>query len=475
VLRASGATTAAFAQLQHSDLGGVGANDHHNQSHVLATTSALGLHSELGSIGANDHHNQSHVLASTSGLGADHTVSGLTARQVLIATGSTTALFRALEDADIPASIARDSEVTSAISTHASDANAHHNRSHAITSSSDHTVTGAALDVVGLTATNTLGILTPSAAVSTAVSALLKTDSNGRLQVQGLGIGTTAAGNALYVNSNINLVGDRSIVAGDVSISMNDTVDIISADVVSLRVRRYSDTRYSLNITPTSTEVTLTSYDNTGAVNRPMVYAASSHTFTGGNINLVGNRSIVEGDNAIGINDTANIIFADTASFRVRRYDANRYRLGINPTSTGVTLSAYDDTGAVALPMAYTASNHAFSGGDVTVATSGDQGNRFLMTNSDVAGGTVFYDFNDTDRDAGSTGAFELGFYRDANNITQVRMSKEVFEVIIRSGGTYRFPLEVRAQQVILAELPTSNPGIIGALYRSGNDVLIST
>jgi hypothetical protein len=97
------------------------------------------------------------------------------------------------------------------------------------------------------------------------------------------------------------------------------------------------------------------------------------------------------------------------------------------------------------------------------------------MTNSDVSGGTVFYDFNDTDRDAGSTGAFELGFYRDANNITQVRMSKEVFEVIIRSGGTYRFPLEVRAQQVILAELPTSNPGIIGALYRSGNDVLIST
>jgi hypothetical protein len=198
-----------------------------------------------------------------------------------------------LLDADIPSTIARDSEVTSAISTHASDANAHHNRSHAITSASDHTVTGAALDVVGLTATNTLGILTPSAAVSSAVSALLKTDSQTAVcRCKGLGIGTAAAGNALYVNSNINLVGDRTIVAGDVSINMNDTADIISADVVSLRVRRYSDTRYSLNITPTSTEVTLTSYDNTGAVNRPMVYAASSHTFSGGNINLVGNRSI---------------------------------------------------------------------------------------------------------------------------------------------------------------------------------------
>ncbi|KKK81322.1 hypothetical protein LCGC14_2814600, partial [marine sediment metagenome] len=34
-----------------------------------------------------------HVLADTSGLGASHTVSGLTTRQVLIATGVTTALF----------------------------------------------------------------------------------------------------------------------------------------------------------------------------------------------------------------------------------------------------------------------------------------------------------------------------------------------------------------------------------------------
>jgi hypothetical protein len=97
------------------------------------------------------------------------------------------------------------------------------------------------------------------------------------------------------------------------------------------------------------------------------------------------------------------------------------------------------------------------------------------MENSNVSGGSVFYDFNDTDRDAGSTGAFELGFYRDANNITQVRMSKEVFEVIIAAAARTDFPLEVRAQQVILAELPTSNPGIVGALYRSGNDVLIST
>jgi len=35
VLRASGATTFTFAQLQHTDLGGVSANQHHNQVHVI--------------------------------------------------------------------------------------------------------------------------------------------------------------------------------------------------------------------------------------------------------------------------------------------------------------------------------------------------------------------------------------------------------------------------------------------------------
>lgn len=42
-----------------------------------------------------------HVLATTAALGPEHTVSGLTARQVLIATGALTALFRALTAADV--------------------------------------------------------------------------------------------------------------------------------------------------------------------------------------------------------------------------------------------------------------------------------------------------------------------------------------------------------------------------------------
>jgi hypothetical protein len=47
-------------------------------------------HSELTGIGANDHHNQQHAL-----VGADHTASGLTTGHVLTATGATTFAFQA--------------------------------------------------------------------------------------------------------------------------------------------------------------------------------------------------------------------------------------------------------------------------------------------------------------------------------------------------------------------------------------------
>ena len=43
-----------------------------------------------------------HVIATTAGLGASHTTSGLTAGQVLRATGATTAAFQALSGTDIP-------------------------------------------------------------------------------------------------------------------------------------------------------------------------------------------------------------------------------------------------------------------------------------------------------------------------------------------------------------------------------------
>lgn len=71
-------------------------------------------HSSLTGIGANDHHNQSHVLATTSGLGGDHSVSGLTAGYMLRASGATTAAFAAIQDGDLPATVVRTSRVINA-------------------------------------------------------------------------------------------------------------------------------------------------------------------------------------------------------------------------------------------------------------------------------------------------------------------------------------------------------------------------
>ena len=145
VVRASGATAYAFAQLAHSDLGSVTSNQHHNQAHVLATNSALGgdhtisgaasgqvlratsataaqfsqlSHADLGSVSANQHHNQNHALINTTG----HTVSGLTAGHVIRASGATAYTFAQLSHADL-GSVSADQ---------------HHNRSHSIDSTSDH-------------------------------------------------------------------------------------------------------------------------------------------------------------------------------------------------------------------------------------------------------------------------------------------------------------------------------------------------
>lgn len=74
VLKATGATTAIFGALNHS---------------------------ELANIGVNDHHAQAHVLATNAGLGADHTISGATAGHVLRATSATAAAFAQLQYSDI--------------------------------------------------------------------------------------------------------------------------------------------------------------------------------------------------------------------------------------------------------------------------------------------------------------------------------------------------------------------------------------
>lgn len=79
-------------------------------------------HSELSGIGANDHHNQSHVLATGTALGGDHTISGAATGEVLRALTATTAAFDQLQHSDLGG-------VT---------ANQHHNQAHNLFSA-DHT------------------------------------------------------------------------------------------------------------------------------------------------------------------------------------------------------------------------------------------------------------------------------------------------------------------------------------------------
>lgn len=192
------------------------ANAHHNRLHDLDSTSdhsgtlswskvsktgsslgdlATRTHSLLTGVGANDHHNQSHVLATTSALGADHTVSGLTARQVLIATGATTAIFRAIQEADLPSTLATDTEVAALFTTHNSsgDHDGRYYRENEFSSN-------------------------PGAA-----SLPLKSDSSGLLQIQGLGAGTTAVSNTIASGGSINATTDvragRGLVSGSTSVS----------------------------------------------------------------------------------------------------------------------------------------------------------------------------------------------------------------------------------------------------------------
>lgn len=66
-------------------------------------------------------HDRAHAIASTD----DHTAAGLTGGHVLRATGATTFAWGAIQDADLPATIARDSEVATAVSDHVAAADPH--------------------------------------------------------------------------------------------------------------------------------------------------------------------------------------------------------------------------------------------------------------------------------------------------------------------------------------------------------------
>ena len=156
VIRASGATTFAWAALGHGDLGSVTADQHHAQAHTLSGADHTGQlsHGSLASIGANDHHPQSHTLATNVGLGADHTISGATAGYVLRASAATAAAFAQLGHGDL-------GSVT---------ADQHHAQSHVLATNTglgaDHTISGATAGYV----------LRASAATAAAFAQLAHTD-----------------------------------------------------------------------------------------------------------------------------------------------------------------------------------------------------------------------------------------------------------------------------------------------------------
>lgn len=127
-------------------------------------------HSSLSGITADQHHAQTHVLATNTGLGPYQTMSGAASGQVLRASSATTANFQALSHADLTG-------IT---------ADQHHAQVHDITSA-NHTVTGSFLQLVGLTGTNALGLLTPSFDPG-AASAILRTNSLGYLTLQMLAL-----------------------------------------------------------------------------------------------------------------------------------------------------------------------------------------------------------------------------------------------------------------------------------------------
>jgi hypothetical protein len=143
-------------------------------------------HTDLNGIGPDQHHNQEHVLASNVGLGADHTISGAAAGWVLRATSGTAAAFAQLQHDDLGG-------VTS---------DQHHAKLHNIVDGAHHTGTGSQWDVVGFGGTNTLAVLASSFNPQ-ATAKILRTDTDGSFAFDSNLLDIDAAGNVVSVSDNL--------------------------------------------------------------------------------------------------------------------------------------------------------------------------------------------------------------------------------------------------------------------------------
>jgi hypothetical protein len=145
-------------------------------------------------------------------------------------------------------------DIASAISTHTSDADAHHAKQHSVTDAAHHTVTGSQYSVLGLPTANTLGVMVTTHRGDTAANSILRSGPNRELYMNtfvaatkittplidsggdlllwppgNVGIGTTApiykldvAGNARTSGS---LYADTSVVSPRLTNTSHLTID----------------------------------------------------------------------------------------------------------------------------------------------------------------------------------------------------------------------------------------------------------
>lgn len=94
-------------------------------------------------------------------------------------------------------------DIEDAVTLHTSDEDAHHNKIHDIVGDT-HTVTGNTLDIVGLVGINDLGLVVPSSNPGVN-SKILKTDTAGKVEIEGLITKSIEADDDLYINPTGNL------------------------------------------------------------------------------------------------------------------------------------------------------------------------------------------------------------------------------------------------------------------------------
>lgn len=282
-------------------------------------------HSDLQGVTANQHHNQVHVLATNTGLGGDHTISGATAGHVLRASAANAAAFAQLQHADLGG-------VT---------ADQHHNQVHSITGS-DHTITASQYQIVGATATNTLGLLTPSSNPG-AAAAILRTDSNGGIALDTSLLVVNGATDVITIDTSlVSINASTDIVTFDTSVlAINASTDIVTFDTTLLVINASANT-----IAMDTDLFVLTAGTNT-------ITSAAAWTFSG---NIIANADVTH-NTGVFTHNTDPQVSANLDFIGGDRSITASNKLTIAPTGDLLL----DPTGSILLPDAQEMKTETFS------------------------------------------------------------------------------------------------------------------